>query len=192
MKTIDGRLVRCPSLIHHGIVGQHWGVRNGPPYPLTPSETKKAVNDIFQKMTNVEYSDFVRLKTPQETFASGKGSCHDQVMAELDELRKLGIKASARFLIEYNPENDAGGTTHSYVYIRDGKNVLWLENAWAGKKGVHPFRSVSDIEHYISESRKRGEWGDRVRFSKVEFADFKPEKHQYGEDLQTLIDICLE
>jgi len=25
-------------LIHHGILGQKWGQRNGPPYPLSASE----------------------------------------------------------------------------------------------------------------------------------------------------------
>lgn len=38
-------------LEHHGIQGQRWGVRNGPPYPLKPihfvSKDYKAVNDIF-------------------------------------------------------------------------------------------------------------------------------------------------
>ena len=29
-------------LQHHGIEGQKWGVRNGPPYPLRPSDYSKA------------------------------------------------------------------------------------------------------------------------------------------------------
>ena len=34
MAAIDGKIVRCPSLAHHGINGQKWGVKHGPPYPL--------------------------------------------------------------------------------------------------------------------------------------------------------------
>lgn len=26
-------------LAHHGVKGQRWGERNGPPYPLKPKET---------------------------------------------------------------------------------------------------------------------------------------------------------
>ena len=29
-------------LMHHGIKGQKWGVENGPPYPLSPSEYSAA------------------------------------------------------------------------------------------------------------------------------------------------------
>lgn len=37
-------------LVHHGIEGQQWGVRNGPPYPLT-QETKEAA----YKQGNVKF-----------------------------------------------------------------------------------------------------------------------------------------
>lgn len=31
-------------LAHHGIKGQHWGIRNGPPYPLSRARTRTKVN----------------------------------------------------------------------------------------------------------------------------------------------------
>lgn len=46
-------------LMHHGVKGQHWGVRNGPPYPLNSnvSISKKSydkINDIYKKMPSVD------------------------------------------------------------------------------------------------------------------------------------------
>lgn len=41
-------------ICHHGIKGQKWGVRNGPPYPLDSSDKKKSVSDSgsIKKKTN--------------------------------------------------------------------------------------------------------------------------------------------
>ena len=33
-------------LAHHGIKGQEWGVRNGPPYPLEGHKVKKKAYDV--------------------------------------------------------------------------------------------------------------------------------------------------
>ena len=40
-------------LSHHGIDGQRWGVRNGPPYPLSRSE-RKAIRAEKKRNKNVE------------------------------------------------------------------------------------------------------------------------------------------
>lgn len=52
------------ELFHHGVKGMHWGVRNGPPYPLGGKNGEKtrisnvrsrsAVNDIYNSMTKQE------------------------------------------------------------------------------------------------------------------------------------------
>lgn len=36
-----GRYWDDDDLLHHGIKGQKWGVRNGPPYPLERGNQKK-------------------------------------------------------------------------------------------------------------------------------------------------------
>lgn len=46
-------------IFHHGIKGQRWGVRNGPPYPLNSKqslskETFDRINDIYKKMPSVD------------------------------------------------------------------------------------------------------------------------------------------
>ena len=39
--TEEGKIMMKNYLSHHGIQGQHWGVRNGPPYPLKAEVSKK-------------------------------------------------------------------------------------------------------------------------------------------------------
>ena len=36
--TINGIPISSNELYHHGILGMHWGDRNGPPYPLGMSQ----------------------------------------------------------------------------------------------------------------------------------------------------------
>ena len=39
--TEEGKFMVQDYLAHHGIIGQHWGTRNGPPYPLNAKVSKK-------------------------------------------------------------------------------------------------------------------------------------------------------
>ena len=51
----------------------------------TPEELLKWMNQ------NIRYSNFTKLKSPEEVFTSKSGSCHDQVMFEMYCLRKMGL-----------------------------------------------------------------------------------------------------
>lgn len=45
-------------LVHHGIKGQKWGKRNGPPYPLSPGDHSKSEKDAgWRKSLNSSSSD---------------------------------------------------------------------------------------------------------------------------------------
>lgn len=47
------------ELYHHGIQGQKWGVRNGPPYPLDKGRKQKVtkVNNSWGTTTKIEYEN---------------------------------------------------------------------------------------------------------------------------------------
>lgn len=66
-------------LVHHGVSGQKWGVRNGPPYPLTGAE-KADIKAINPKYTGLDggYSN----------------NCSNCTMAY--ELRKRGFDVTAK------------------------------------------------------------------------------------------------
>lgn len=36
-------------LVHHGVEGQKWGVRNGPPYPIVSDRQKKKISKVDSK-----------------------------------------------------------------------------------------------------------------------------------------------
>lgn len=61
------------ELYHHGIKGQQWGVRNGPPYPLSRSEHNKVVSKNLEKNrtgvikgTNSNFRDSKRRKVADD------------------------------------------------------------------------------------------------------------------------------
>lgn len=182
-------------LQHHGIKGQKWGVKKGPPYPLSEHPAGKFTGSKDPKSlaswmkNNISYVDYTTLKSPSETIKRGKGSCHDQVLLELEELRSMGYSPKATFLIEYSPKSSQGGTTHSFVTYEQNGKTYWLENAWGGQEGLHEFNTLSEIEKHITKLHKEGKTGDYNQFPNLEFSDFGD--HKPGESLQELIDKSL-
>lgn len=57
------------ELYHHGVPGMHWGVRNGPPYPLDRANSKYVGKTIFisgSSKTQTLDSDYYRKKLPRD------------------------------------------------------------------------------------------------------------------------------
>lgn len=54
------------ELIHHGVKGQKWGVRNGPPYPLTKKKVEKSSSN--DKMKNVGFAIFRSLGAKAQNY----------------------------------------------------------------------------------------------------------------------------
>lgn len=141
---------------------------------------------ISVKMKDIRYKEFDRLMSPEEVKATGKGSCHDQVMLELQMLREIGYSPKAMFLMEHNGQQ--GGMTHSFVYFKKDGKVFWLENAWAERAGLMQFDSVKDIKRAIKLAHQTGEFGDKSEFSQLSFGDFNEKEQKPGETLQELVD----
>ena len=58
------------ELYHHGTLGMHWGIKLGPPYPL--SKEAAGVNDLLKDLSSIQYKEFTTLMSP-ESVAKKKG-----------------------------------------------------------------------------------------------------------------------
>ena len=142
---------------------------------------------LSNRLKGFKYKEFDKLMSPEEVEKTGGGSCHDQVMYEMDKLRKMGLNPKATFVIEYD-DNGQGGMTHSYVtFVQNGK-TMWLENAWSERAGVNEFNSPSDVRKAIRNAHKSGEYGNIGQFKHIAFKEFDDRKHVPGETLQEFID----
>ena len=164
---------------HHGIEGMHWGVRLGPPYPL--SKEAAAVKSLLKKLNNISYKEFDTLMSPEQVLKTGSGSCHDQVMYEYDELKKAGIDPNIIFFIEAD-KNGQGGETHSLVSFELNGKVFWLENAWEDNKGLHSYKTEKELVKDVVRKWNKKKQFPFVYDGVLNYNDLKP-----GMDLQDII-----
>ena len=183
-------------LVHYGVPNQKWGVRNwqNEDGSLTPEgyihyygekQRFKSPQDLSKFMSDFKYKNFDRLMTPDQVEKTKSGSCHDQVMFEMDELKKQGLDPKAKFIMAVGP-NGQGGETHSFVYYTKNNKTYYLENAWQDKKGLHEFRNEKEMIDHIGSS-----FQSRNKNQNIYLADFNTKEHKAGEDLATLVDKCM-
>lgn len=149
------------------------------------SEKVKA-EAVSNSMRDIKYKNFKKLMSPDEVRKQKSGSCHDQVMLELDELRKAGLDPHALFVMEH--KGNKGGMTHSLVYFIKNNKVYWIENAWAEKAGIREFDSLNAIKKEIKQEHANGNFGNKKNYSDLSFGDFNDKDQKIGETLQELID----
>lgn len=56
-------------LAHHGILGQKWGKRNGPPYPLNPEDHSKAERKAGWRKSLDNYKEYSKVKKKENASA---------------------------------------------------------------------------------------------------------------------------
>ena len=161
------------------------------------NKTFKSDIDLMNWMyDNIKYSNFTKLKSHDEVLKSKSGSCHDQVMFEYIELKKLGYNPKGLFFIEVDDKGQ-GGTTHSLVYYRNKeKNICWFENAWRDMAGINrasdDYNTITGIKRWIKELHDNKDFGNKEKYPKLIFHAFSIPSHKPGESLQEFIDICLD
>ena len=148
----------------------------------------ETAEDVYEYMhDNIKYSDFTILKPPEKTRAEGRGSCHDQVLLEMQYMDRLGYKYTTIFFMELD-DNGQGGMTHSLLVYEDTGKYYWLENSADMWSGIHSFDSIQQIKDYIVKEHELKHWGDVSKYPDVEFGKFQGEP---GDSLQDVVDKSL-
>lgn len=149
----------------------------------------KTPKDLLEYMKkNIRYSNYTRLKSAKEVFESGSGSCHDQVMFELAELKGIGYSPKALFFMEY--KEGQGGITHSFVYYVHNNKYYWFENAWNDYRGIHEFDSLKDIKENIKHMHENHKFGNIKQYPNLYISNFG--YHKPGETLQEFVDKVID
>ena len=109
------------ELYHHGIKGQKWGVRNGPPYPLKRGVGKSAGSSII-KATVSGHASTPKRATPNSVIDHIKDDGRVDVRTFYDKRgwKKLDIHTTDHG----NPKEHSFGTrgehVHEYEWNSDG------------------------------------------------------------------------
>lgn len=135
---------------------------------------------------NIKYSNYVKLMSHDEVLKLKHGSCHDQVMFELEELKQYNPKAV--FLIEHNNTESTNAITHSFVYYKIGNKLYYFENAWGGHEGIKEFDNLQEIKDYFNNTHKNHEFGHVDHYPELSFYKFGV--HKPGETLGEFVYIA--
>lgn len=204
-------MMNANELHHHGILGQKWGVRNGPPYPLgggdyTPAE-KKAIYEKRKKgnrIYNKKHFDEVLKadKTTLSTLSYNKDRTKntDMFYATHDKLDKhqynaLFNKKIPQTLYDENGNVIGTGTFMKYRIDNSIKNDIKVASE---DSGAEIFRSLykkdRDFYNFVTDEKRMQSYfvSDKYKFKGYRETKYvlqkmkKPDYTPTADDLQTV------
>lgn len=180
-------------LVHHGIKGQHWGIRNGPPYPIEDKVLKKgtSLNSVSRIKKSKDYLKRDEVKDIKKLMASERAWTAIALLGggiNTGYFKRMKMLKEA--LIESN-EMDKEARNRIYTYNPDDPHdtaiykgpFSYLNKMYRGAKKVyeHRFETVKDLKMPNSTER---------------FEAFKDvmnleNKDSYADELQKIYDMCI-
>ena len=146
----------------------------------------KNPQELKSSMAKFKYKEYDKLMSLEQVKKTKSGSCHDQVIYEMSELRNQGLNPKAKFIMAVN-KNGQGGETHSFVYYNKDGKTNWFENAWGDNNGIHQFTNEQSMTNKVISDFSR-----RNPNSKIYMADLNIGNHKTGETLEEFVDKCMD
>lgn len=161
------------ELYHHGIKGQEWGVRNGPPYPLNQKAAKKVKAQADYKQKRKRIGKDKRLKTSGlSKLSSAKDREWLEVIAGFSDTEGGNEFNVAKKIGEGGWSPDAGWISDNDVFENGERNHSWVtdndlrvtnigyDSGWDYQKGtmIHARGTTSNCTKCTAtmELRRRG------------------------------------
>lgn len=129
------RYEHCNELMHHGIKGQQWGKRNGPPYPLSEGKHRAVIKKhkvkktkttgLFKSYEKVISNSFENATAPVEKRITPDGKAvYPPIAAVIEQAQRSGKdnpydrgkKGFDGTEDEVNPDYGAPGTTNNCAF----------------------------------------------------------------------------
>ena len=174
-------------LAHHGIKGQKWGVRNGPPYPID--------HTVMPKGTRINSVVGIRPDSVVGRFISPKDMANVIANAR---------KADGRWIYTYNPEDEWDSKVYKgpfSVYLAVGKGAAYVAECQyetikdlrmpTKKERIDEFEKLLNDRKYrktvirdISEIRDRALKMNIPDWEKEMYKNFDPKRIETKKDLE--------
>lgn len=154
---------RDDSLEHHGIDGQKWGIRNGPPYPLDSKKAERIKRRLEKKDT--KWAHKKENKFYKQTFRKSAKEMNrftKNLTRIVSPTNKDGTP-SAKFFNAYNQKlSEVMNKNMKEVRSPSGKVVRWV--AKRGGIGVH--MALADPGYNMNQVRNGVYSGGRIAYRK--------------------------
>lgn len=155
--TEEGKIMMKNYLSHHGIQGQHWGVKNGPPYPLKAEVSqriqKKGKADVeYRKKRDELKKGNKRVKT--EGF-SEEEMLSNEPISDFKELSRMAHQANGGRFGQEEYSNNCSKCSSTLELIKRGYDVT------AGGSAMGNLASASD--YWWDGATTYNEKSDRVQ-----------------------------
>lgn len=119
--SLLNRPVFNDALAHHGIKGQQWGVKNGPPYPLSSQKTSK--NSAGQTIREVSTIKLTGELPNAVTQIVRKNGGIDRNFYDASGRQIKQISNNNHNKPEKHPYGKHGEHAHDYIYDENGKLI---------------------------------------------------------------------
>jgi len=132
-------------LIHHGIKGQKWGVRNGPPYPLDDSQNRRAAHhrNLIERGRAFVSSNMHRIKyRPLSDIYNGFDDDEDELeKLTIDDILSLP-KAQSRLKMS---SQTYGHVMHE-IMTNISSEQRFTETSFVKNVGQYSYAVSNDLE----------------------------------------------